>query len=171
MNRPLNMFRLGRSMALPLLLASCSSGPLSSVQIFTFPSGDHQEGQVQYEQTPPAGGPHNPTWQTCGVYASALYPEYVVHSLEHGAVWITYQASLSEVQVRALEQLSEGRTHVLVSPVRQQTAPVVLTAWGAQLEVPDSRDARVGAFLKRYERSSRSPEPGAPCTGGYAGTM
>lgn len=160
-----------RCTALPLLLAACSSGPLSGVQTFTFPSGDHREGQVQYEQTPPAGGPHNPTWQTCGVYASALYPEYAVHSLEHGAVWITYQASLSGVQVRALERLALGRTHVLVSPLGQQAAPVVLTAWGARLEVPGPGDARIGAFLKRYERSPRAPEPGASCAGGDSETM
>src|SRR5690349_22518203 len=28
----------------------------------------HVEGAVDYPQSPPAGGPHNPYWLNCGVY-------------------------------------------------------------------------------------------------------
>ena len=31
-------------------------------------AGQHTDGTVDYAQTPPAGGEHNPVWQNCGVY-------------------------------------------------------------------------------------------------------
>lgn len=158
-------------LALPALLAACSSRDLAGVQKSTFQAGDHREGRLVYAQTPPAGGPHNPSWQNCGVYTSALYNEYVVHSLEHGAVWITYGPTLSPEDVRTLAGLAQGRTHVLVSPNGQQTAPVVLTAWGAQLPVDGVGDARIRAFLDKYEQGPTTPERGAACTGGYSGTL
>ncbi|BDP44636.1 hypothetical protein DAETH_46050 (plasmid) [Deinococcus aetherius] len=161
----------GLWLAVPAVLAACSARPLAGVQTFTFRAGDHREGRLVYEQTPPAGGPHNPSWQNCGVYASALYNEYVVHSLEHGAVWITYRPTLSPEGVRTLASLAQGRTHVLVSPNGGQTAPVVLTAWGAQLPVTEVGDSRIKAFLKRYEQGPTTPERGAACTGGYSGTL
>jgi hypothetical protein len=45
---------------------------------------------VDYPQSPPVGGPHNPIWQNCGFYSKPVRDEYAVHSMEHGAVWITY---------------------------------------------------------------------------------
>ena len=34
-------------------------------------------------------GEHNPVWQNCGFYNKPVRDESAVHSLEHGAVWIT----------------------------------------------------------------------------------
>ena len=58
---------------------------------------------------PPVGGAHNPTWQNCmgDVYAAPIANEHAVHSLEHGAVWITYQPGLPADQVDKLQQ--QGR--------------------------------------------------------------
>jgi hypothetical protein len=46
------------------------------------------------------------------------------------------------------------------------SSPVVLTAWGTQLEVDDASDPRVEPFLAKYRQGEQTPEPGAPCTGG-----
>ena len=53
------------------------------------PAGQHTEGEVDYEQSPPAGGEHNPVWQNCGYYAEPVRDENAVRSLEHGAVWLS----------------------------------------------------------------------------------
>ena len=53
-------------------------------------AGLHESGDILYEQVPPVGGPHNAVWQNCGFYSQYLNNVNAVHSLEHGAVWITY---------------------------------------------------------------------------------
>ncbi|UQN08073.1 DUF3105 domain-containing protein [Deinococcus sp. QL22] len=158
---------------LPLLLAACSqkSGEIEGVKSFENKGGDHQEGRVSYTQTPPAGGAHNPSWQNCGVYDQPLYNEYAVHSLEHGAVWISYQPTLASEQVTQLKQLAEGRTHTLVSPHEGQDSPVVVTAWNKQLAVKDASDPRIKTFLVKYEQGGEAPEIGASCSGAYNGTV
>lgn len=105
------------------------------------------------------------------MYDRPLYDEYAVHSLEHGAVWLTYTPDLPAEQVNALKQLVEGRTHALLSPHDTQTAPVVITAWNKQLHVQDATDARLKRFLQKYEQGGEAPEIGASCSGAYSGTV
>src|SRR4051812_50125725 len=42
----------------------------------------HVDTRVDYPQTPPVGGPHNPVWQTCRFYDQAIHDETGVHSME-----------------------------------------------------------------------------------------
>jgi len=157
---------------LTVLLASCSKdgGEIEGVKSFKHAGSDHKEGRMEYTQRPPAGGPHNPTWQNCGVYDRPIYDEYAVHSLEHGAVWVTYRQDLPADQVAALKKLVDGRSYTLLSPHEAQNAPVVITAWNKQLEVPEAGDARLKQFLQKYEQGGEAPEVGAPCVGAYSGT-
>ncbi|GAA3033967.1 DUF3105 domain-containing protein [Microbacterium dextranolyticum] len=129
----------------------------------------HVEGTVDYPQNPPAGGPHNQFWLNCAVYDEPQQNENAVHSLEHGAVWVTYdrtQVSGDELdRLRALMPSS----YALLSPHEGLPSPIVLSAWNAQLKVQDASDPRITAFFQEYWRSQSVPEPGAPCTGGIDG--
>jgi len=161
--RPVSLFSL-------ILLTACSGPGIQGVKTYSYPSGQHQPGLVTYKETPAVGGPHNPAWQNCGVYTAPLYPSYVVHSLEHGAVSVTYRPGLPAAQLATLGDLTRARSYTLLSPVAQQPSAIMLSAWGAQLGVEDASDPRVQAFLKQYEQSKSSPEPGAPCSGGVSST-
>ncbi|OLV17381.1 DUF3105 domain-containing protein [Deinococcus marmoris] len=158
---------------LPLLLltlTACNdkSADLEGLQTFTYPAGDHRSGSLVYAENPPAGGAHNPLWQNCGVYAQPLYNEYAVHSMEHGAVWITYRPDLDAAGVAQLKTLVDGRPYTLLSPYDGMDTPVAASAWGAQLKVDKPDDARLKTFLDRYEQGPTTPERGAACTGGYS---
>ena len=76
----------------------------------------HVQTAVEYEMTPPAGGPHNPTWLNCGIYEEEVPNEYAVHSLEHGAVWVTYDPE--QVSGADLETLRSAmpRSYMILSP-------------------------------------------------------
>ncbi|MFF2371474.1 DUF3105 domain-containing protein [Agromyces sp. NPDC058110] len=124
----------------------------------------HVDGRVVYEQTPPVGGPHNPAWLNCGVYTEQVPSENAVHSLEHGALWITYDRSLSEADVAALRAKLPS-TYVILSPFAGLPSPIVLSGWNTQLAVDDVDDPRMEAFIEEYWQSGDVPEPGAPCTG------
>ncbi len=126
---------------------------------------NHVQGKVDYPQTPPVGGDHAPIWQNCGYYSQPIVTEQGVHSMEHGAVWITYSPDLPVQQVAVLRDLAKSPTYVLVSPFPGLPAPVVASAWGAQLELPSATDPELAVFVKQYRQSPKAPEPGAPCSG------
>lgn len=116
---------------------------------------------------PPVGGAHHPAWWDCGVYQEPVPAEHAVHSMEHGAVWLTYLPSLPADQVAVLEELGQD-DYMLVSPLEGQNAPVVATAWGHQLELQSADEKTLKAFIREYKQGPQTPEPGAACTGGTA---
>jgi hypothetical protein len=127
----------------------------------------HREGNIDYPMTPPAGGPHNPVWQTCSgmVYDAPIMKEKAVHSLEHGAVWITYRPGLDAASVGKLADRVRNRDYVMMSPFPDQVPPISLQAWGYQLAVDSADDKRIAVFIARYSRTA-AIETGAPCSGG-----
>jgi hypothetical protein len=138
---------------------------ITGVQTFTGLERTHVEGPVTYPQVPPVGGPHNPVWQNCGYYDQPVRNENAVHSLEHGAAWITYRPDLPADQVARLRQLGE-ESYVLVSPYPGLPAPVVVTTWGRQLRLQSTGDPELEQFIRTYKQGPDTPEPGAPCTQG-----
>jgi Protein of unknown function (DUF3105) len=88
-----------------------------------------------------------------------------VHSLEHGAVWITYDpATVGDEELTALRaQLPSS--YIVLSPYEDLDSPIVMSAWNAQLTLDSADDARVSEFLTAYWRSQNAPEPNAACSG------
>ncbi|WP_150238226.1 DUF3105 domain-containing protein [Nocardiopsis quinghaiensis] len=149
-----------------------SAEGIGTVRHFTDLSADHvDEGEtVEYDVYPPAGGPHYPVWQDCGIYEEPLRSEYVVHSQEHGAVWITYGPELSETDVQILHGYHSPGDYLVISPAEDLPAPVVASAWGSQIHLEDPADPRLAEYLTEYVRGENTPEPGAACSGGRSDT-
>lgn len=120
---------------------------------------------------PPAFGAHLSAWQNCGIYDQPVGLGNALHSMEHGAVWLTYAPDLSDSQVADLQDLARGHGFVLMSPYLTQTDPVVLTAWGVQLVIDSLPDDRIEQFIAYYELGPQNPEPGAPCSGAIGNPM
>lgn len=150
--------------------ASATSGAAPTIEgVVELPvdSANHTDDPVVYDHVPPVGGDHAPVWQNCAAYPAPIPTERGVHSLEHGAVWITHRPDLDPAAIDALGGLAGPGEYVLVSPwASELTSPIVLSAWGAQLKVDDPADPRVAEFLVAYRQALTSPEPGAPCSGG-----
>lgn len=130
-------------------------------------SRDH-DSNILYEPSglPPAGGTHDPVWQNCGVYDQEVEIKHALHSLEHGAVWITYQPELPADEIQKLAQYATNQSYILVSPYPGLQSPIVLTAWGVQLELETAFDERITEFIAAYQNGPQTPEPGATCAGG-----
>ncbi len=126
----------------------------------------HIEGDFHLDSDVPAGGPHDPAWQNCGYYSEEIRSENVVHSLEHGAVWITYDAALSPDDIATLRTFVSRNEKVLVSPIPEQVSPIIVTSWGRQLKIGDPSDTRLGQFVNEFTRTNEAPEPGGRCSGG-----
>ncbi len=143
-----------------------TTGTIQGIVTYSNLSRQHVSGTVNYPQVPPVGGSHNPVWQNCGIYIQPIANENAVHSMEHGAVWITYQPTLSAQDISQLTTLASGHSYVLLSPYPNLPSPVVISAWGVQLKVTSASDPRLAQFLKYYEQGPQTQEPGAACTGG-----
>lgn len=140
--------------------------PIEGVETFEGLSANHVDGTVDYATLPPVGGDHSATLQNCGIYDAPVQNENAVHSLEHGAVWITYDPELPADQVALLREAVQGEDYGLLSPDEDVTAPIVMSAWGVQLQLDDAADPRLQVFLEKYLQGEQTPEPGAACFGG-----
>jgi hypothetical protein len=156
----------------PILLASLFAAcapedtTIEGLETFTVTQG-HKEGRLSYPTNPPTGGEHNSAWQNCGVYDTQIAIENAVHSMEHGAVWITYQPNLAQEEVQKLRDLVKGRAYTLVAPylVGALEKPIYAVAWGARVGVDSAEDKRLDKFIKQYMQGKQTPELGASCSG------
>jgi len=138
---------------------------------FTYAGAQHSTDPVTYTENPPVGGVHNPTWQNCAYYPAPVANETAVHSLEHGAIWITYQPDLPQEQIDTLRTLAESQSYILVSPLDGIPTPVVASAWNRQVQLESADDPRLDQFVRSFRLSPEAPEPGAACGGGTSATL
>ncbi|MFC9846164.1 DUF3105 domain-containing protein [Streptomyces sp. NPDC060223] len=133
-------------------------------------SQTHVTKTVDYPMEPPVGGDHNAVWMNCNgdVYTKAINNMNAVHSLEHGAVWVTYNSKAADSDVKALAEKVKKTPFTLMSPVEDQKDPIMLSAWGKQRTVTSATDADVDKFFESFVQGDQTPEPGAPCTGGLS---
>ncbi|MFJ5223804.1 DUF3105 domain-containing protein [Streptomyces sp. NPDC088400] len=129
---------------------------------------NHVTETVSYPMTPPVGGDHNQVWMNCDgdVYKEEIPKVNAVHSLEHGAVWVTYNDKAGDADVKALGEKVGKTPYSLMSPLKDQKGALMLSAWGKQITVDSATDPRVDQFFTKYVQGSQTPEPGAACTGG-----
>lgn len=126
------------------------------------------EQRVAYDQAPPFGGPHGQIWADCTgtVYEQPVRSENMVHSLEHGAVWITYDPE--RVGGQALQKLAdrvEGKPYTMLSPYPGLDSPVSLQSWEHQLKVDSVDDVRIDQFITALRKNDHGvyPEIGGSC--------
>lgn len=123
--------------------------------------------RVAYDASPPFGGPHDGSWAACdgAVYPRPVRSENLVHSLEHGAVWIAYDPE--RVTGTALDQLRQrvtGQTYLTLSPYPGLDRAVSLQSWGRQLKLDDPADPRLDQFVRALRQNPNThPEVGASC--------
>jgi|TARA_B100001758_G_C18347448_1_gene577849 hypothetical protein len=158
-------------------LISCSSGESEPVEVSTeemleeveylvITSREHTDENVDYPTIPPAGGNHLGIWHTCGIYKVELLDEAAVHSLEHGAVWVTYKPEIAKEEIIKLTTMLSSRSKILLSPHPEQISPIVATAWGRRLEIENSNDLRLEKFVDFFVDGEAAPEAGITCDRG-----
>ena len=99
------------------------------------------------------------------VYATAVRNENLVHSLEHGAVWIAYDpATIVGADLSSLQAVVTGQPYLVISPYPGLDRPISLQSWGHQLKLDRADDPRIAAFIRTLRANpSTHPEPGATC--------
>ncbi|MBN9620414.1 MAG: DUF3105 domain-containing protein [Actinobacteria bacterium] len=128
----------------------------------------HVEGSISYDSTPPVGGDHSQYWADCTgtVYSQPIANENAVHMLEHGAIWITYNAkTLPASGVKQLASYVSGVDRMALSPFPDLKTPISLQAWGYQLFLSSPTDPRIAQFIAALKYNPKTtPEYGATCS-------
>lgn len=150
----------GEAVALP---------PLVSVPVSNL-GADHVNPPVSFETSPSTGGDHYQFWQNCGFYTEQAIEGAATHTLEHGAVWITYnEATMSDADLTLLEEMSLANGKLLISPYGHEDA-IVLSAWGVQQRgvaapTDDVGKATIDEFIQTWQDNPELPEAGVRCNG------
>lgn len=112
------------------------------------------------EGVPPAGGPHFVDPLPGGVYDSPIDDGRVIHSLEHGLIWVTYRPDgLSEDELKALKAFAaERKRDMVLSPRPANRDTVVAVSWGRRAVLKPGDLETLKAFFST--NLNRSPEPG-----------
>lgn len=139
--------------------------PISAVT-FSDQARGHAAGPVDYSVIPPVGGDHAEVGQKCGIYLEPVANENGVHSLEHGAIWVTYDPELPTDQVKVLQDAVRRLPYGLLSPYVGLPAPVVASVWGVQVKVESATDPELANFIAKYADGTKAPEPKGGCSEG-----
>ena len=134
-------------------------------------SAPHVDGDIDYTgySNPPTYGPHhgfdsqgvdaNPgiTPRPTGVYTAEQPDEDLIHNLEHGHVWISYNRNLiSATDLAALEQLvldgspnpNGGEVGVILTPRAANDTTIVLASWARLLTLDNYDPATIRDFVE-----------------------
>lgn len=147
---------------------------LTGLKTWDVPGAVHVDPQpvdykADYEMDPPAGGPHWSAWLNCGVYDQPQENERAVHSLEHGAIWVTYNPDTTTSADIATLRKNLPSSYIVISPYPGLSDPFVASAWGAQIRFKDVNDPRLDTFVAERWKSGTAPELGASCSGAVDG--
>ena len=145
------------------------STQIAGVVTQAYAGGQHvtPDQRVAYTHSPPYGGAHDGYWAACNgvVYPTAVRSENLVHSLEHGAVWIAYNPDqVAGDALRTLQSKVDGERYTVMSPYPGLDTPISLQSWGHQLKLTDANDPRVDQFISSLRQNQYThPEVGASC--------
>jgi hypothetical protein len=134
------------------------------------PNHTHIQGHIKYNSSPPVGGNHSQYWADCTgtVYKAPIANENAVHMLEHGAVWVTYNAkTLPADQLAVLEKYVSGIDRMALSPYPNLKTPISLQSWDYQLFIdkPNASDPRIAKFIAALKfNPTTTPESSATCS-------
>ena len=116
---------------------------------------------ADYNSNPPTSGDHYDTPAPARVYTQELPDETLIHNLEHGHIWLSYQ---DEEDTDTLETLTEIQAQfpswVVVSPRIANDSPVVAAAWGRLLPLETADTDAITAFILRYRNQAPESVPG-----------
>lgn len=103
-----------------------------------------------YNSNPPSSGWHYTEPAAWGFYDRELSDEQVVHNLEHGGVWLAYQANIDQSTQETIKLLvARFSSKVIATQRSKNDTPIALVSWGRVLKMETfDKDAALD-FIRR----------------------
>ena len=115
-----------------------------------------------YSSNPPTSGPHWPQQAECKIYTQEIADEAAIHSLEHGAAWISYKNKTDSALIKKLTDLVQKNSNkLLLSPRSKNDSSIAIASWGRLLKLEEFDEQQINDFIKANKNNS--PEPFAAC--------
>lgn len=115
------------------------------------------ESHIPYNSNPPTSGPHYLQPADWGVYQNSLPDEQLVHNLEHGGIWISYNDIDPDTQgkLEAIGKANPGS--VIVTPRPANDSKIALASWTRLTKLDSYDETKILDFIKANK--NKSPEP------------
>jgi len=120
----------------------------------------HTGDPITYASDPPVSGEHRPSPANCGVYASPIPNENMVHTLEHGAVGVLYHpedADPDEIE-RVEEIVKSYDSHTFSAPYPTLEDPYTVVAWAHLMRLDEFDEPAIKEFIEVFRQSGDAPE-------------
>ena len=117
------------------------------------------EGEkVTYQSQPPTSGDHWPDPLRDGIYDIEKPDEAIVHSLEHGRIWISYRPDIPDEIKEQVRAIAKREVRVIVTPRAANATDIALAAWNRldTFSKEEFNESRVRDFIRRYR--DKGPE-------------
>lgn len=105
-----------------------------------------------YNSNPPTSGWHFPQPASWGYYDDTLPDELLVHNLEHGGIWISYQRADDTEVIKQLVALTQRyRSKVIVTLRPKNESRLSVTAWTHVMQLDHYDQAAIVSFIRRFK--------------------
>ena len=131
-----------------------------SIPVLSDDSHVNSISSVEYNSNPPTSGPHYGTPARPGFRGTTIDDGNLIHSMEHGLVWISYHPSIG-AEAEKLRNIAGPFT--VITQREANDADIAIASWG-RLDTFDLEDniidtddlQRIDDFVKRY--ANKGPE-------------
>ena len=121
------------------------------IDVLTSPHIEPDKVPSGYNSNPPTSGEHYIEPASWGVYAETLPDQTLIHNLEHGGIWISYQDKNDEDTIKTLEDIAKKYdSHIIVTYRPDNDSPIVVAAWGRLLKLDEMDQGQIVNFIARY---------------------
>ena len=152
---------------LGIALSSPQGKPEVGKEVTVMENSNHikpGEAHEPYTSNPPTSGPHFTDPASWGIKTEELPDETLIHNLEHGGVWVSYQPD--KVDTATIDKLTnlvkQYRSKVILEPRKANDHPIAVVSWGRIMTLDSYDEQQLKGFIDRNRNHGPEQVPDFP---------